>query len=346
MVKEKKLIKFPSIEQFRHVQKQINQTYAFTGMVDGEPTYDNTIPKPVVEAYGTVKLHGTNAGITWDGEDMWAQSKNNILTPTSDNMGFAFFVEARKDDFLFFFEILEEEFPSYDYYTIYGEFAGEGIQRGVAISEVPKGFYTIGVKGSKIVDDKLVGEWLKGPPIIQVEESNIYDLCEFTTYAVTIDFSRPDLAIEQMQKYVDEVENQCPVADSFGVKGIGEGIVWHFYFKGERYIFETKGEKHSKSRVKKLPAVDPALENKKREVVAQVTPSWRLEQGLNELFGPQWSSDDLDRSKLGDYIRWVMTDVVKEELDVLTENGFELNDLNKVISEVARNYFFAAEAGK
>ncbi len=63
-----------------------------------------------------------------------------------------------------------------------------------------------------------------------------------------------------------------------------------------------------------------------------------LEQSCDLLNGGQ-----LDRSKLGDYIRLVINDVVKEELDVIAETGLELKDINKPISDIARKYFFEQE---
>lgn len=55
----KKLIKFPSIEQFRTVVANINRRYNFIGLDEnGDAIYDYTLPKPTITFKGTVKVHG------------------------------------------------------------------------------------------------------------------------------------------------------------------------------------------------------------------------------------------------------------------------------------------------
>ena len=51
----------------------------------------------------------------------------------------------------------------------------------------------------------------------------------------------------------------------------------------------------------------------------------------------------IDRSKLGDYLRMVINDVMKEEMDIIYEAGLEPKDINKYISQVAKDYFFERE---
>ena len=60
----KRHVSMPSIEQFRTVIANINRQYNFVGLDEnGEAIYDQTLPKPVLTFNGTVKLHGTNAGV-------------------------------------------------------------------------------------------------------------------------------------------------------------------------------------------------------------------------------------------------------------------------------------------
>ena len=51
----------------------------------------------------------------------------------------------------------------------------------------------------------------------------------------------------------------------------------------------------------------------------------------------------IDRSKLGDYMRLLFNDIIKEELDILAEAGLEPKDVSKYISEIGRKYFFEQE---
>jgi hypothetical protein len=63
-------VSFPSIEQYRNVCKLVRERAQHDGL-----------PLPRLTLFGSVKLHGTNAGIgfTEDGE-MWAQSRSLIVT--------------------------------------------------------------------------------------------------------------------------------------------------------------------------------------------------------------------------------------------------------------------------
>ena len=98
----KKHISFPSIEKFSNLVANINRTYNFVGLdAEGEAIYDLSKPKPTIKLQGTIKLHGTNACFAFNDEDgLWVQSRENIITPQSDNAGCAFYVESHKEAFM------------------------------------------------------------------------------------------------------------------------------------------------------------------------------------------------------------------------------------------------------
>jgi len=43
---------------------------------------------------------------------------------------------------------------------------------------------------------------------------------------------------------------------------------------------------------------------------------------------------------MGDVIRWVVNDVIKEEMDTMVENQLEPKEINKYISAKVREMFF------
>ncbi len=108
----KKHISYPSIEQFRNIISTVNREANFVGLDEnGDAIYDTSKPKPVLTFKGTVKLHGTNFGVSFNSlEGMWAQSRENIITPQSDNAGSAFFVETNKDAFQQLFTEVAEKY--------------------------------------------------------------------------------------------------------------------------------------------------------------------------------------------------------------------------------------------
>ena len=52
---------------------------------------------------------------------------------------------------------------------------------------------------------------------------------------------------------------------------------------------------------------------------------------------------EIDRKGLGDFIRWVISDVVKEDLDIITDAGLNIKDIGNGVSKVSRDFFFQLE---
>ena len=347
----KKHISFPSIEQFRNVVGTVNRQYNFVGLDEnGEAIYDSSLPKPVLTFKGTVKLHGTNAGVCFNDVDgMWYQSRENIITPEKDNAGFAFFADANKEQFASMFAKIAERSnidTTKNTISIYGEWCGGNIQKGVAICNLPKSFFIFGVK---ITPHHIEG-LEKQPSAYWVDytdlrnnEAKIYNIDDFETYSMDIDFNMPELVQNKLGELTLAVEEECPVGKAFGFSGIGEGIVWSCELKGNIHRFKVKGELHAgKSKVKTLNKVDDEKVKKTLELVEKVTPTWRLAQML-ETACDFMNGGTLDRSKLGEFIKLVMADIIKEDMDLLVEAGLEPKDIGKYVSDIARRYFFDQE---
>jgi len=342
----KKMIKFPSIEQFRTVVSNVNRRYNFVGLDEnGEAIYDPSLKKPTLTFHGTVKLHGTNAGVSYNEvEGLWAQSRENIITPEKDNAGFAFFVEANKETFIDLMNQVKSE-TGLDLTTntvsIYGEWCGGNIQKGVGITNLEKSYFIFGVK---ITPHTQTEEELKDNPAywvsyhyLEAPDKKIYNIDNFKTFTIDIDFNMPQLVQNQLSDMTIEVEDECPVAKAFGFSGVGEGIVWTCEYMGVVQRFKVKGEKHSSSKVKVLAAVDvEKLESIQKFVDYAVTES-RFNQSIENTFPNQ---EPIDTKKLGDVIRWVVNDVIKEEMDTMVENNIEPKEVNKYISAKVRDMFF------
>lgn len=340
-----KHVKYPSIEQFRHTVATINRQATFVGLDDkGEAIHDETLPKPKLTFTGTVKLHGTNAAVSIKGSELWAQSRENIVTPQKDNAGFATYVHGVRDIFRNLYQQIQldnKHIIGTDVVSIYGEWVGKGIQSGVAISNIEKSFFVFGVKVSP-EEEGVPAYWVDSSKISS-PENRIYNIFDYKTYEIEIDFNHPQLSQNEIVEMTLEVEECCPVAKELGFVGVGEGIVFHTIMPdGTRHLFKSKGEKHSKSKVKVLREVDDNRINNLILLAEKVTPSWRLEQMLTETFDLN-NGGSISREKLGDYIKAVINDVIKEDLDLIIERGFEPKDLGKYVSDISRKYFFEQE---
>jgi hypothetical protein len=83
--------KFPSIGQYSNLVKNVRSWAKY-----------NECPMPVLRFKGTTKLHGTNAAVGYNPttKELWAQSRERVITYEDDNAGFAAFVETNATRFL------------------------------------------------------------------------------------------------------------------------------------------------------------------------------------------------------------------------------------------------------
>jgi hypothetical protein len=347
----KKMIKYPSTPQFREIVGDINRHNNFVGLDEaGNAIYDPSKSKPVIKFIGTVKLHGTSSGVCFNNiGGLWVQSRSNIITPQSDNAGFAFFVESKKESFIKLIKDISVKYNvdlNLNTIVIYSEWAGAGIQKGVGITNIDKSCFIYGVKISPIIDTE---EKLKENPAYWVDysgfsdnDNKIYNMLDFKTFEIDIDFNRPELSQNSIINMTLEVENECPVAKFFGFPNtIGEGIVYTYINEsGVRIFFKSKGELHAGvSKVKTLKNVDDVKIQKCIDLAEKITPSWRLEQMLNETFDVI-NGGQIDVKQMGLYLKAIMNDIVKEELLTISDTGLGVKDISKYVSEIGRNFFF------
>jgi hypothetical protein len=348
----KKVFKFPSIESFSSIVKNVREKAKFVGLDDeGKAIFDETLRAPVYEFHGTVKIHGTNASICYNEKHgLWVQSRTNIITPLSDNAGFAGYVEANKESFM---KLVKDYVSknnldvSEDTVCIYGEWCGGSIQKGVAVNKLSKMFVIFGIKLMQKTDKidpetgevLLDGSWLNHIGV-KNESIQCYNIEDFPTFKVVVDFENPKLSQNEIIDLTIQVEEKCPVGFKFGVEGIGEGIVFSCTLNdGSVVRFKSKGEKHSKTKVKVLKEVDNELEVLKQNLALELTPDWRVDQAIQEVFNTL-NNGVVDVKGLGDVIKWVLADIVKEESHKLAEAKIELKQLSSYISANVKKRFF------
>ena len=352
-------ISFASIDQFRNVITRVKRHKGADCAI-----------LPIMSFQGTVKLHGTNASVCYsERHGMWFQSRNTILTPESDNCGFAKWATERS-------EVLESLLHSLSLdgkwlegkwdqgyqdgvFTIFGEWCGKGIQKGVAISGLERMFVIFGacytpyqeegslpaVAPQENTEEEEGGETSEASELDRKQwldyrflshpESRIFNIQDFPTYSVTINFNQPKLVQNYLGELTAAVEAECPVGKHFGVSGIGEGIVWTTPDSTRPYRFKVKGEKHSVSKVKVPAEVDVEKVTGCVAFADYAATPQRFSQALSEVVGEKV----LGMDQLGLVIRWVIRDIMKEEGDVLEESGLVAKDVNKYLSERVKQMF-------
>lgn len=190
--------KFSSINRFKDVYKSVVGKARFVGLdpETNEPIFDRAANIPKINFTATVKIHGANAAVSLhkDGK-MYAQSRSS---ETSDNAGFWQFAISQQDRKEYFKNGLQNYLDEgYDQAIVFGEFAGQGIQKGVAVSQTEKHFYPFQVQVFKA---------FKNPEDVYQDQNGktIYE-----EWAI--------LPIEEVEKFRSKAFKIIPVTD-FGVK--------------------------------------------------------------------------------------------------------------------------------
>ena len=273
----KRMIKYPSIEQFRTIVKQIQERACYIGKDnENKPIFDYLKPKPILNFTVSEKIHGTNAGVSYSIPDgMWAQSRENIITVEKDNAGFAFFVNQNENILINLIKQLASEYNidlNENIITLYGEWAGGNIQKHSALSGNEKTFILFEhfkVSPVELSEDekslwyKTISYFDFGVPTfaskwVSSKDNKIYNIMDFQKHLFEINFNEPERHINQIIELVEKIEESSPVGRAFGFESnVGEGVVCSYLTEDNSLIqFKVKGEKHSNSKVKTTKVVD------------------------------------------------------------------------------------------
>ncbi len=319
---------FHSIESFTHLVRRSRSQAAYIGV----PV--ETLAPLVFR--GTVKLHGTNGGVCiTPNNEVFAQSKTSRLTLTADNARFCAFVEGVPAkvwiDMADQLCALHNRARTEDV-TIYGEWAGTGIQKGAAVCTCPKHFAIFRAAIGDVMVDKVecIG--------LNLEEHSIYNINQVPALELVVDFSNLQAASDYLNKVTDECEAECPWAKNiFGISGTGEGYVWEVVGRPDEtgLNFKTKGDKHKvhNSPTKNVAPVDPELVNSIKECVAIVLTNNRMEQMVND------NKLEFVPENIGPFLKALSHDILKEETLVLEANNLTWKDIGKLTMSLARQWF-------
>lgn len=392
----KGVVRFSSIGQYRDIISSVTKLAA-----------KDKLSLPTLHFRGLVKLHGTNACIVYDpttksetksvtNDGIMIQSRNNVYPPIlkanqdkdASHMGFNGF--AHQPIIVKIVEEIYESCISFEAKTkpelmdskmlIYGEWAGKGIMKNVAISEFEKGFYIFGVRlipqstsatnscepsdsnenkgttegAEDDADEYQDGEleevskddvWIDIAKIklpVVAKDARIFNLIDFQHWELDIDFNFPKAVQNKLVDITNEVEKVCPVGFALGKTGCGEGVVWQTEWRGYRLLFKVKGTKHSVSKVKTLASVDPEEHASIQSFIEYAVTENRIDQALHEVEQTKGqSSRSLRTSDIGDLMKWIIKDILKEESDVLKKSNLEWTKVAKHVSTKARTLFLA-----
>lgn len=304
---------------------------------------------------GTVKVHGTNMGISyWNDKSVNVQTRNELVIPTVTHDTFGMNVYLAQLSPQTVMDMLSPLIGDATGIIMYGEFFGRGIQKGVAVSECNKSFMVFSVV--RLYDDVDENgehcwkrEHLPVESIPSIPEKNFYRSCDFKQYNVTFEGV---VDRDVLMKHTLEVEENCPVGTTINPEcesRIGEGIVWDgevVLENGERQhiLFKTKGDKHKRAagsaKSKEKPERTPEQNSVVRRFFEVAVTNDRLEQGFEYL-----NTIGLlhEVKNIGHYIKWVLNDISTEHASDITEILYPVAldwlSVRKEVTETVRNYF-------
>lgn len=315
--------KFPSIEQLHTISKE-----ALKYNKAGDITFT-----------AQIKLHGTNACVRIhpDGKIV-AQKRSSDITPENDNFGFAQWVKDNTAAWARFRARFDHDQPSVanQIIYIYGEWAGQGIQKSDAVSKIPtKSFFVFSIISEDgtlftILPDKL--NPLEG-------FRNAYAIPTFKTY--TLNFFNPntmDAFVADVTKDIEEIAKVDPyIKAMFGIEDAGEGLVFTPTNGDVTLIFKLKTEAHAENKRadKQIVAYSPETVAELNQFADKFVTEPRLNQALMEL-GIQ---DTYSIKDTGRFIGWVCQDIHKECPVELEASGLDWKSVAAVVTQKARMWF-------
>ncbi len=340
--------KYPSIEQFRNAVNAVRTCHDFAGYDDtGKPIYKHTSAYPTMMFRATVKTHGTNAAIGFNTAGYWCQSRTRVISPIDDNCGFAKWAKSHEALLMQYSKQFCHDHDlnnaSTDCVIVYGEWCGAGIQSKVGVSKLPPMFIVFDI--CVIKNEKKY--WFDMMEINRAVSTmmhipNVYSVYTFGYCDVDVDFNNPEAILPVLDDMVNAVEFRCPVAAHFlptDENLVGEGWVLQHRATGTR--FKIKGEKHAgrkqsdaRARVTATPEYIEAM----ADLICVICPHSRLEQGLFWLEHERMLNIN-DNKNLGEYIKWVSSDVYKESLDIIDMSGFTWKEVAKEVAKTSKQHF-------
>ena len=189
-------------------------------------------------------------------------------------------------------------------------------------------------------DDLIAGGYACGIPNAHVIDWYSAELVE-VDWAASPEALQPTL--DKINAWVEAVEACDPwIEKKFGIKGVGEGLVFYPYPFNDSYkrfsdlCFKAKGEKHKTVAKTKPAQADPTVAANVKAFVEMVVTPARLEQGARTAANGELV---FDMKNMGAFLKWLVNDVHKETSAELEASGLDEKLINKACSELARDWY-------
>lgn len=325
-------VAWPDTENFYNVRRSVVK---YPHIIDG---FDNTYR-------AKVKLHGMNAGVQVNSDGkVVATSRSMMLSIDRDTQGFAKWVAEREEQFR---EFKPSEPGAIAIIT--GEWCGPGIQKGVAVNQLPH--KVLAVFAIRVIA-AAHEEFITAPAALSsLEKINGVHVIPWFNGGQVFDIDWKKSAeelqpvIDNINQLVAEVEAVDPwVKQVFNIEGTGEGLV---FYPGQKssakqfsdLAFKAKGEAHKVVARTKPVQADPTIVDGALSFADMVVTPARLEQGVRAINDGELV---FDTSKIGQFLMWINKDVLKETQAELEASKLDQKTALKACSNKARSWYLEA----
>lgn len=319
-------VPWPEIEGFHNVRKLVQ---AYPEVLGGRAT---------VSYRAKVKLHGTNGAVQVRSDGVFAQSRERMLTPGNDNMGFARWVEAVAAQFC-------EPATKLGHLVFFGEWCGPGIMKSVAVNKISSKVFAVFAAARLPMDDE--SELIVEPAALTEMLAGVPGVHILPWYGDVLEIpllETPEVVqpiLDSINASVAEVEACDPwVKATFGIEGTGEGLVYYPLGKNRKrfsdLVFKAKGEKHKVIRTREAVQLDPEVASGIDQFATLVLTDARLEQGARSIAKGELV---FDKKLIGPFLAWIGKDVEKETAAELEASKLTWKQVQKTVSDRARRWY-------
>lgn len=217
------------------------------------------------------KVHGTNFSFICDGKDVTCAKRTNFIGESESFFGYEIILKRYKTNILEMYSFLKESMPDLEELTIFGEYAGPGIQREVDYQEKDFWVFDILLNGN-LVDAAFIRflsskHGFKICPVIAVDNFD-----NLSNLERAFDSLIPEFNIIAKEHGIPEANSTIFGPQPKGKDNIAEGYVLKPVFPAEfsnksRVIFKCKNELFKETGKVKPVKPTPELSNDDQEFV-------------------------------------------------------------------------------
>ena len=264
-----------------------------------------------------------------------------MISVDDDNMGFAKFVDSLDTN------IYND---SGNIVVLYGEWAGQGIQSNDAITKIDRKIFA----PFAVVIYNNDGDTAMSIKTDTADVRNVVEAAGLSDHpdvvvidtidTIDINFNGEEPEVQAVADALNEKIKEFETVDTwvkdvFGVEGPGEGFVvtpqTDDYEDFYNWSFKIKTEAHSVNKSSKSVITKAEASKDVLDFVDRFVTSARLEQAVSELGG----DDEMDMTKMGDFLKWMGQDVKKESVDELEASDLEWKNVSKHLTNKSRMWF-------